>query len=133
MSPIRVLVVDDSPIVCAALKRLLERDPEIHVVATALDAQSALRAVSVHEPDIATVDLNMPGRDGVDFIGELMHARPTPVLVVTADAKQPDAFEALRSGALDVVGKPTVFGSEAGEEFCNRVKRLAGTPVIRRV
>ncbi|MEL6546818.1 MAG: response regulator, partial [Myxococcota bacterium] len=70
MSPIRVLVVDDSPIVCAALKRLLERDPEIHVVATALDAQSALRAVSVHEPDIATVDLNMPGRDGVDFIGE---------------------------------------------------------------
>ncbi|MEM6532861.1 MAG: chemotaxis protein CheB [Myxococcota bacterium] len=133
MSPVRVLIVDDSPIACSALERVLSRDPIFEVVGTAHTADSAFQLATQCAPDIATVDLSMPGRPGVDLIADLMHARPMPVVVVTADAHQPDAFEALRSGALDVVAKPDVFGASGGQEFRDKLRRLASVPVIRRV
>ncbi len=121
---IRVLVVDDSPTMRAILCALLRREPDIEVVGTASDAAEAREAIRRTDPDVVTLDLNMPGMNGLDFLERLMRLRPTPVIVVSAFTREgaEATVRALELGAVDCVAKPE---GRMGELLSNGSDRLA--------
>src|SRR5439155_20027463 len=105
---IRVLVVDDSAIVRQMLQRLLSRDPQIEVVATAHDAYVARDKIVRFEPDVITLDVNMPRMDGITFLRKLMTHHPVPVIVVSGHTTEgtQSAPDALCAGAVDLATNP---------------------------
>lgn len=130
----RVLIIDDSPIACAALRRVLEHDDDIEVVAEAHTAEEAYALIERLHPDLATVDIYLPGASGLELIEQVMERYPMPLLVVTARPLGPHGdvpFEALARGALDVAEKPVVLDPNQGKGFRERVRKLAGSPVQR--
>jgi two-component system, chemotaxis family, protein-glutamate methylesterase/glutaminase len=106
MSRVRVLVVDDSAYNRRTIAELLEEIEGIEVVGKAVDGNDALRLVSELEPDLVTLDLEMPRMDGYTFLRLLMARRPTPVIVVSGYANQENVFKALELGAVDFIAKP---------------------------
>src|SRR5687767_6381531 len=109
---VRLLVVEDSTTQRAALERLLQEDGEIAVVAAVGDADAAVDAVLAHDPDVVTMDLDVPGGGGLSAIRRIMAERPTPILVLSAlidGAGATPAIEALAAGAVDAVPKPPVW------------------------
>ncbi|HSV14186.1 MAG TPA: chemotaxis response regulator protein-glutamate methylesterase [Tepidisphaeraceae bacterium] len=113
---IRVLIVDDSAIVRQVLQRLLGSDPQIEVVATAHDAYVAREKIVRYEPDVVTLDVNMPRMDGITFLRKLMAHHPVPVIVVSGQTSDgtATALEALCAGAVDLVSKPAGEADLAG-------------------
>jgi two-component system chemotaxis response regulator CheB len=103
---IRCVVVDDSPTFRAVLRMALEERPGIAVVGEAADGDEAIRIVMALRPDVVTMDVRMPGRDGIEAIREIMRWAPTRVLVLSADTDVNMGLRALQAGAVDVVGKP---------------------------
>lgn len=105
---IRVLVVDDSAIVRKVLTDALKAEADIEVVATAPDPYVARDKILALEPDVVTLDLEMPRMDGLTFLKKLMYYRPTPVIVISSlgTASSRIALEALECGAIDVLAKP---------------------------
>jgi DNA-binding NtrC family response regulator len=100
----RVLVVDDEPGVRESLRMLLRDD---YTVATAEDAEAALRAIAAEPPDLVLLDLVMPGRSGLELLSDLRsRPSPPPVVVVTATRSVATAVEAMQRGAADYVTKP---------------------------
>ena len=111
---IRVLVVDDSAFVRKVMRQMLTRSPFIEVVGVARDGGEALELVEQLEPDVVTLDLNMPSSDGITFLRAQMERRPVPVIVVSMASKDgQQVIEALEAGAVDVVQKPEVVEGEA--------------------
>jgi two-component system chemotaxis response regulator CheB len=110
--PTRVLLVDDSDASRAAVGRILEGSGGVVIVGAAGDGEQALREALRLEPDLVFLDLQMPRMDGFTFLRILMARRPTPVVVVSSQARRSDAFKALELGALDFVAKP-----EGGASF----------------
>ncbi len=106
--PVKVLVVDDSPLVRRVLVQALESDPDVRVVAQAADAYAARDALMAAAPDVMTLDVEMPRLDGLTFLRKIMHYRPLPVVVISAHTQDGAArsLEALSAGAFDVLGKP---------------------------
>jgi two-component system chemotaxis response regulator CheB len=107
--PIRVLVVDDSLFMRAAVKRILERDQRFEVVGEAKDGRDAVDKVLALKPDCCTMDFNMPRMDGAAAVREIMRQRPTPVVMLSAHTREGarETFEALAAGAVDFVAKPS--------------------------
>ncbi len=105
---IRVLVVDDSALVRKVLSEELSRFPDIEVVGTATDPYVARDKLLALNPDVITLDIEMPRMDGLSFLAKLMKHRPTPVVIVSSVAKEHSetAIRALALGAVDVVSKP---------------------------
>jgi len=105
---IRVLIVDDSALVRRILALELERDPDIDVVGTAPDPYVARDKIVALEPDVITLDIEMPRMDGLTFLRKLMHYQPMPVVVVSSltPAGGELALEAVRAGAVEVIAKP---------------------------
>ena len=106
--PIRVLVVDDSALVRKAISDALGRDPELEVVGTAADPYVAREKIARLDPDVLTLDLEMPRMDGLTFLRILMEHHPLPVVVVSSltQAGSRAALEAIEAGAVDVLAKP---------------------------
>src|SRR5690242_2453015 len=105
---VKVLVVDDSAVVRQLLARDLARDPQIRVVGTAPDPYVARDKIVQLEPDVLTLDVEMPRMDGITFLRKLMKHNPMPVIVLsslTAQGTQ-TAVDALAAGAVDVLCKP---------------------------
>ncbi|MDD2522256.1 MAG: response regulator transcription factor [Anaerolineaceae bacterium] len=97
---IKVLIADDQEIVTEGLKRILQTDPEIEVIATANDGQEALDLIDAETPDIVLMDLKMPRMNGVQAIRRLKQSHPNlPVLVLTTYMDDKWLFDAIRSGA----------------------------------
>jgi two-component system, chemotaxis family, protein-glutamate methylesterase/glutaminase len=105
---VRVLIVDDSAVVRQVLSRELARDPNIEVVGTAADPFIARERIVELQPDVITLDVEMPRMDGVTFLRHLMKAKPMPVIVLSSltQAGTQTAIDALAAGAVDVMGKP---------------------------
>lgn len=106
--PVRVLIVDDSAIVRRVLSQTLSQAEGIEVVGTAPDPFVARNKILALDPDVITLDIEMPRMDGLTFLRRIMQYRPKPVIVISsvADSGSAKALEALRSGAVDVVPKP---------------------------
>lgn len=104
---LRVLVVDDSAYNRQTIASMLGSAPGVVVVGRATNGKEALRLVFDLEPDVITLDLEMPEIDGFAFLRLLMHKRPTPVVVVSGNAHRENVFRALELGALDFVAKPS--------------------------
>ena len=133
MSPrkIRVLIIDDSAVVRRMATDALSADPEIEVVGTAVDPYAARDKIKELEPDVITLDIEMPRMDGLTFLEILMQRRPVPVIVMSSLSQRGSehALEALRLGAFDVIGKPGgsySFG-DLGGELIAKIKSAAGT------
>lgn len=103
---IRALVVDDSAYNRVTLTRLLQSDPRIEVVATAVNGEDAIKQLMRLEPDVITLDLEMPVMDGFAFLRWVMHNRPVAVIVVSSKAGDRSVFKALELGAIDFIAKP---------------------------
>ena len=132
MKPVRVLVVDDSALVRALLRGLLESEPGISVVGEAANGREAIELTRSLRPDIVTMDLEMPVMNGLQAIEEIMCSKAVPILVVSGAADAQLALEAVGRGALEVVGKPDCSPQQA-REFVAKVRMLAGVAVITRL
>ncbi len=119
MNPIRVLVVDDSTTMRRLICMRLRSDPRIEVVGEASDAAEAKVAINTLSPHVLTLDVEMPGQSGLDFLRELMRIRPMPVIMVSSETQRGSAaaVEALSRGAIECVGKPR--GGESGNAFAD--------------
>ena len=110
---IRVLIVDDSALARRAISEALARDPEIEVVGAASDAYVARDQILALQPDVVTLDVEMPRMDGLTFLKILQEHYPVPVVVVSSltPSGSAKALEALAAGALDVLAKPDGSGN----------------------
>jgi two-component system chemotaxis response regulator CheB len=104
--PIRALVIDDSAYNRVTLTRMLESDPRIRVVATAVNGEDGIKQVMKHRPDVVILDLEMPIMDGFAFLRWLMVNVPTAVIAVSSRASDRSVFKALELGAVDFIAKP---------------------------
>src|SRR5437660_3043459 len=105
---IRVLVVDDSALMRKLIPMVLERDPDIEVVGTAMDGGFALKKIEELHPDVVTLDLEMPRMDGIEALRLIMRRAPIPIIVFSTHSKEGaySTFKALALGAIDFVAKP---------------------------
>ena len=132
---IRVLIVDDSALVREILSQGLSQDPEIEVVGTASNPYIARDKIVELNPDVLTLDVEMPRMDGVEFLRRLMPQYPIPVLMVSALTQRGKriALEALEAGAIDIVTKPSVGLvknlNNMLAELRQKVKTVAGANV----
>lgn len=106
---IKVLVVDDSALIREVLARMLTRDGDINVVGTATDPIDAREKIKALNPDVVTLDIEMPNMNGLQFLDKLMRLRPTPVVMVSTLTKKgaSETLLALELGAVDFVAKPS--------------------------
>ena len=106
---IKVLVVDDSALIREVLTRMLTRDGDITVVGTAVDPIDAREKIKQLNPDVVTLDIEMPNMNGLQFLEKLMRLRPTPVIMVSTLTKKgaSETLLALELGAVDFVAKPS--------------------------
>jgi two-component system chemotaxis response regulator CheB len=105
---VKVLVVDDSALMRKLIPLILERDPDIEVVGTAMDGAFALKKIDELHPDVVTLDLEMPRMDGIETLRMIMRNAPLPVIVFSTHSKEGaySTFKALALGAIDFVAKP---------------------------
>jgi two-component system, chemotaxis family, protein-glutamate methylesterase/glutaminase len=105
---VRVLVVDDSALMRKLIPLILERDPDIEVVGTAMDGAFALKKIGELQPDVVTLDLEMPRMDGIETLRTIMRNAPLPVIVFSTHSREGaySTFKALALGAIDFVAKP---------------------------
>ena len=105
---VRVLVVDDSALMRKLIPLILERDPDIEVVGTAMDGAFALKKIAELQPDVVTLDLEMPRMDGIETLRTIMRNAPLPVIVFSTHSREGaySTFKALALGAIDFVAKP---------------------------
>lgn len=126
----KVLIVDDSRVMRSWLRAVLSADPRLEVVAEACDAIEARDFLKAHKADVLTLDIEMPGMSGLDFLTRLMRARPMPVVMMSSltAAGSDAAIQALSRGAIDCMVKPsTAYGEELTQDICERVFHAACT------
>ncbi|RPI55006.1 MAG: response regulator, partial [Deltaproteobacteria bacterium] len=108
MKPIRVLIVDDSPVVQSLLTTLLSSAPDIEVAGVASDAFEAKDMIIEKRPDVVTLDVEMPRMDGITFLKHLLRFRPIPVIMISSYTWENSmrTLEAMDVGAVDFIAKP---------------------------
>jgi two-component system chemotaxis response regulator CheB len=116
---IKVMVVDDSALIRSLLTEVINSQPDMEVIATAPDPLIARELIKQHNPDVLTLDVEMPKMDGLDFLGRLMRLRPMPVVMISTLTKRGSevTLKALELGAVDVVAKPQLAQSAALLEY----------------
>ncbi len=121
---VRVLIVDDSAVMRQLLSTLLSADPEIEVVGTAPDPYVARERIKALNPDVATLDIEMPQMDGVTFLRKIMTLRPMPVVMISTltQAGAEVTLEALEIGAVDFIAKPTINLAGTMTEFATELQ-----------
>jgi len=134
----RVLVVDDSPLMCKILTNIVNCDPQMIVAAVANDGKEAVDLVPRLKPDIITMDMDMPVMDGLEATKQIMASNPTPILIVASTvfkAGMEKVFKAISYGALDVIDKKElelVGQKKSGEALIAKIKFLTGVRVVER-
>jgi two-component system chemotaxis response regulator CheB len=123
MNKTRVLIVDDSALIRQMLSAMLNSDPELEVVGTAHDPYMAREKIKALNPDVLTLDVEMPRMDGVTFLGNLMRLRPMPVVMVSTLTEQGAeiTLQALEMGAVDFVAKPKTDIAHTLEDYAAEI------------
>ena len=122
--------MDDSSFDREIIKRMLASDQEIEVVGEASTGLDALEKTERLNPDIVTMDIDMPIMGGMDAIEQLMNTHALPILVITCMEDADTAFEAVSRGALEVVSKFEIM-TQGIDAFCRRIKLLSSVKVVR--
>jgi len=136
MSPVRVLVVDDSALMRKLIPQILQTDPSIEVVGTAMDGHFGLRKIEELKPQVVTLDLEMPGMGGLDMLKEIMRNQRVPVIVVSSHSTEGASvtLRALSLGAFDFVAKPQDVAARMPEitsELIGKIKAAAQSRAVR--
>lgn len=123
MTKTRVLVVDDSALMRGVLTAIIDAAPDLEVVGAAPDAQTAREMIKTLNPDVLTLDVNMPGMNGLDFLERLMRLRPMPVVMVSSytQSASETTLRALEAGAVDFIGKPRSDGGQSVEAYAEEL------------
>jgi two-component system chemotaxis response regulator CheB len=133
----RVLVIDDSALIRSLLSEIINRQPDMMVAGTAPDPLVAREMIRALNPDVITLDVEMPKMDGLDFLERLMRLRPMPVVMVSTltERGSDTTMRALELGAVDFVAKPKVDIKDGvtglGDEICDRIRAAALAKVRR--
>ncbi len=138
--PVKIIMVDDSPVVLHIYRKLLAAFPEIEVLATFTSATDALEAIPVLKPDVITTDFHMPKMNGLEFINEIMDRFPKPVLVISSSVQQTGdedtIFALLEAGAVDVFPKPMIQVEDefrkTGTALAKKISLISGVLTLRR-
>lgn len=135
---IRVIVVDDSALVRSLLAEIINRQHDMECIGTANDPLIAREMIRELDPDVITLDVEMPRMDGIDFLGRLMRLRPTPVVMISTLTERGAevTLKALELGAVDFVAKPRVGLSSGLNELAGSIVdkiRVAAVAQVRRV
>ena len=136
MTCVRVVVVDDSAVCRELLRSLLEADGDIQVVGEGASGEAACSVIAQLQPDLATIDIQMPGVGGLGAIARIMADTPLPILVVTGQPRHAEAeltFAAVQLGALDLALKPDMHDASEAARLRSKVRQLASVPVVRHV
>lgn len=122
--PIKVLIVDDSALIRALLKEIIQQDPELQLVGQAPDAYVARDLIKQLNPDVITLDIEMPRMDGLTFLEKLMNARPTPVVMISSltESGSEATFRAMELGAVDFIAKPKLGIREGMEAYADDIR-----------
>jgi two-component system chemotaxis response regulator CheB len=136
MNRARVLVVDDSALMRKLIPRMLEADSSIEVVGTAMDGNFCLKKIEELRPNVVTLDLEMPGMNGIDTLKEIMRRNPLPVIVVSSHSIEGASitFKALGLGAFDFVSKPqdaAAHMADTARLLITKIKAAADCKVVR--
>lgn len=129
--PVRVLIADDSVFMRTALSRMVQSDESLRVVGTAQTGLETLAKINELQPDVVTLDIDMPGLDGLETLKRVMRDSPRPVIMVSALTRQgaEATLEALDLGAFDCLGKPLNYDSSDAvkieSEFVGMIKAAA--------
>ena len=137
MAKIRVVVVDDSALIRSVLKEIIDRQPDMQCVGVAADPLAAREVIRTSNPDVITLDVEMPRMDGIDFLAKLMRLRPTPVVMVsTLTERGADVtLRALELGAVDFVAKPKIGVADGMRQLTDDITdkiRTAARAHVRR-
>jgi two-component system chemotaxis response regulator CheB len=136
-APLRLLVCDDSPTYAAGLRRLVEHGRELEVVAVHGNAEDAIAAIPELEPDLVTMDVELPGMNGLEAVEQIMDTHPLPILMLSSRTTRGGAAAAAAcaAGALEAIAKDdlNLFELDAppAVAFRRRLRVLASAPVIR--
>ncbi|MBI3223014.1 MAG: chemotaxis response regulator protein-glutamate methylesterase [Nitrosomonadales bacterium] len=135
---IRVLVVDDSALIRSVMKEIINREPDMECVGAAPDPIAARELIKTLNPDVLTLDVEMPKMDGLDFLERLMRLRPMPVIMVSTltELGSDITFRALALGAVDFISKPKMDIArgmgEYAEEITEKIRAAAQSRVIKK-
>lgn len=136
---IKVLIVEDSPVVREFLVHTLSSDPEIYVAGTANNGEEALEYVEHKRPDVITMDINMPRMNGFEATRKIMETHPTPIVIVSGHWDPQEVattFRAMEAGALAVLPRPMGIGhpdyEETAAKLIQTVKLMSEVKVVRR-
>src|SRR5262245_12755320 len=135
---IRVLIVDDSLTDRLLLKEILRSDPDIEIIGEARDGVEGVKLTQMLRPDLVTMDVRMPGMDGLAATKEIMVTAPAPIVIVTGSTQASEteiAIHALRAGAVHVLRKPhgpkSPAFDAAAQQLIDTVKSMAQVKVVR--
>ncbi|WP_313316137.1 chemotaxis response regulator protein-glutamate methylesterase [Pulveribacter sp.] len=136
-SKIRVIVVDDSALVRSLLAEIINRQPDMQCIGTANDPLVAREMIREMNPDVITLDVEMPRMDGIDFLGRLMRLRPMPVVMISTLTERGAevTMRALELGAVDFVAKPRVGLASGLNDLAAQIVdkiRVAAVAQVRR-
>jgi two-component system, chemotaxis family, protein-glutamate methylesterase/glutaminase len=132
---IRVLIVDDSPTMRALLRLMLERESDIEIVGAAANAVEARGLIRELNPDVVTLDIEMPGMNGLEFLDKIMRLRPMPVIIVSSLTREGTSttVRALELGAVNCYAKPTGVATDLvtadGGRLANLIREAAQVKV----
>ena len=136
--PIKVLIVDDSALIRSLLKEIVDSQPDMEAVGAAPDPLVAREMIKALDPDVLTLDVEMPRMDGLDFLEKLMRLRPMPVVMISSLTEKGSeiTLRALELGAVDFVSKPRLGIADGMRQYAEEITdkiRAASRARVRRL